>query len=221
MLRRTDWTKEDGTEYCDFYIVSADDNIKLACPVESHDHSNDDLQDEIHHFESAMCCSNCLAVVAKKEDILTEQVAAMKEATFQYELEMLAASTRCYSATNEHQNRFDVARFKASATNITLTTDTSDKHSWFPGYRWSIASCSECDQHLGWGFHESTDSSATHFFGLVVTSLRESVIPEKPFMRHVARARKEDGNVRMLLKCTFAGAIEIRDRVMSALKRSG
>ena len=219
MLRRTEWTADptDGTSYCDFYIVSAENNIKPECPVESHDHSNDDLEDETYPFESVMCCSNCLAVIAKQPDLITEPAATLKEATFQYSLDMLDTPTQCYSATNEHDHRFDVSRFKASATNVELSKDTSDQYSWFPGHSWSIAACAECGQHLGWGFHD--DNKAVAFYGLIVTSLRET--PAKPFMRHVARARKENGNIRILLKCTFAGSPVIKERVMAALQRAG
>ena len=219
MLRRTEWTLDptDGTTYCDFYLLSAEDNIQLACPVESHDHSKDDLEDESYPFVSAMCCSNCLAVVAKQEDLITEPATTLKEATFQYSLDILETPTWCYSATNEHDHRFDVSRFKASATNVVLSKDSSDQYSWFPGHSWSVAACEECGQHLGWGFHD--DKQQVSFYGFIVTSLRE--IPSKPFMRHVARARKEDGNIRILLKCTFAGSPAIRERVMAALQRAG
>jgi len=219
MLRRTDWATdaEDGTQFCDFYIVSETADIPTSCPVESHDHSKDDFEEEYHHFDSAMCCANCLTVVAKKDDIIPEQITVMKEATYQYDLDLLGISSRCYSATNEHGNRFDVSRFKPSISNVSLTTETSDKHSWFPGYLWSIASCAECGHHLGWGFN--LVGNPPEFIGLVVTSLRESYIPEKAYMRHVARARR-DGGVRLLLKCIFAGSVETKDRVIEALKRS-
>jgi len=223
MLRRTEWQVDetDGTSFCDFYILSAQNDIEVACPVESHDHSKDDGEDETFNFESSVCCSNCLAVIAKKGDILSEPATAMKEATFQYSIDLLDVSTACYSATNEHDHRFDVSRFKPSSNNVTLSKDISDQYSWFPGYSWSIATCSECGQHLGWGFHPSPSEADPCFFGLIVTNLRETIIPAKPFMRHVARARRENGNVRILLKCTFAGSPAVRERVMAALQRSG
>ena len=37
---------------------------------------------------------------------------------------------------------------------------------WFPGYRWKIATCGNCDDHLGWLF-EATDS----FYGLLVAKI--------------------------------------------------
>lgn len=32
------------------------------------------------------------------------------------------------------------------------TALSTAEHSWFPGYAWTIASCRECGQHLGWRF---------------------------------------------------------------------
>ncbi|KAK6624825.1 hypothetical protein RUM44_011689 [Polyplax serrata] len=36
---------------------------------------------------------------------------------------------------------------------MTLTSDIpSTEYSWFPGYAWTIAKCSNCDSHIGWLF---------------------------------------------------------------------
>ncbi|MCA9781229.1 MAG: hypothetical protein KC800_31125 [Candidatus Eremiobacteraeota bacterium] len=40
--------------------------------------------------------------------------------------------------------------------------------SWFPGYAWRIALCSECEGHLGWHF---SGGEAGSFYGLIVTRL--------------------------------------------------
>lgn len=38
--------------------------------------------------------------------------------------------------------------------------------SWFPGYTWRIATCGQCDTHIGWLF-EGSDS----FYGLLVQKI--------------------------------------------------
>ena len=39
---------------------------------------------------------------------------------------------------------------------------------WFPGYTWRLAMCSNCGQHMGW-FFESNDS----FYGIIKNACKE------------------------------------------------
>ena len=41
---------------------------------------------------------------------------------------------------------------------------------WFPGFRWRLASCAACQQHLGWYF----DQTEVYFYGLVLDYIREA-----------------------------------------------
>ncbi len=41
-------------------------------------------------------------------------------------------------------------------------------HSWFPGFAWQLASCTDCGEHLGW-FYENSERE--QFFGLIVDKL--------------------------------------------------
>jgi hypothetical protein len=50
-----------------------------------------------------------------------------------------------------------------------VTGTPSAEFSWFPGYHWQIAYCSNCHGHLGWLF---TQSSQAYFFGLILTRLK-------------------------------------------------
>lgn len=42
------------------------------------------------------------------------------------------------------------------------------EHSWFNGYQWQIASCSQCGEHLGWAF-----TGETRFYGIINDKLVE------------------------------------------------
>jgi hypothetical protein len=47
--------------------------------------------------------------------------------------------------------------------------ESSTLWSWFPSYRWTVAQCSACSEHLGWLFR-----SASHrFHGLILDQLVE------------------------------------------------
>jgi hypothetical protein len=43
------------------------------------------------------------------------------------------------------------------------------EHTWFPGYFWRYALCSNCFFHLGWFFQSKNDS----FYGLILENLEE------------------------------------------------
>jgi len=43
------------------------------------------------------------------------------------------------------------------------------EHTWFTGYRWQIAVCSSCGEHLGWLFRDGDE-----FYGLITTRLINS-----------------------------------------------
>ncbi len=42
-------------------------------------------------------------------------------------------------------------------------------HTWFPGYRWRLAVCGQCGEHLGWSFRNSGGSG---FYGLILARLK-------------------------------------------------
>ena len=60
---------------------------------------------------------------------------------------------------------YRVVCFK-EAPGVATRGDPSGEFTWFKGYAWRIANCTECGLHLGWRF-EGEDV----FFGLVRTSL--------------------------------------------------
>ena len=42
---------------------------------------------------------------------------------------------------------------------LRLHGDPSAEHSWFPGYRWTIATCGTCGVHMGWRFTPEREGS--------------------------------------------------------------
>lgn len=43
----------------------------------------------------------------------------------------------------------------------------SSEHTWFPGYRWQLAVCASCSEHLGWLF-----SNHDRFYALIAGKLK-------------------------------------------------
>ncbi|SMD05117.1 hypothetical protein SAMN02746065_12513 [Desulfocicer vacuolatum DSM 3385] len=57
---------------------------------------------------------------------------------------------------------FETACYK-KAMGCVVTGQPSDEFTWFPGYRWQIAHCRGCFNHLGWRF----SSASNVFFCLI------------------------------------------------------
>jgi hypothetical protein len=70
--------------------------------------------------------------------------------------------------TNPVGIRFHVGCF-ARALGCAISGDREAADSWFPGFRWRLASCEDCSMHLGWYF----DREDAYFYGLILDNLRE------------------------------------------------
>ncbi len=51
-----------------------------------------------------------------------------------------------------------------NAPGCSLVGEVTDEDSWFGGYRWQVALCAECLQHLGWYYQ---NDKQRFFFGLI------------------------------------------------------
>ena len=70
--------------------------------------------------------------------------------------------------TNPHGIRFHVGCF-ANALGCDISGSAEAADTWFMGYFWRLASCSECHTHLGWYFASGED----YFYGLIIDRIQE------------------------------------------------
>ncbi|NOX49683.1 MAG: hypothetical protein GXP16_04000 [Gammaproteobacteria bacterium] len=71
---------------------------------------------------------------------------------------------------NPHDLAFHVGCF-ANALGCDISGNAEAADSWFMGYFWRIATCAECNSHLGWYF--SLASGEDHFYGLILDRVQE------------------------------------------------
>ena len=71
--------------------------------------------------------------------------------------------------TNPRGIHFQIGCFR-SAPGCDIAGPPTDEYSWFEGYTWQLAKCSDCGEHLGW-FYQSGE--AEQFFGLIVDKLAD------------------------------------------------
>lgn len=80
-----------------------------------------------------------------------------------------------YSISGNHQHRFlnphgyqyHIGCFSV-APGCDITGPVLDHYTWFKGYAWQLARCTDCGEHLGWLYQ----SGETHqFFGLIIDKL--------------------------------------------------
>ncbi|NJN51709.1 MAG: hypothetical protein HC809_07955 [Gammaproteobacteria bacterium] len=75
-----------------------------------------------------------------------------------------------HNFVNPHGYRFHVGCF-AQALGCAISGRPQAADSWFPGFEWRIASCEECQSHLGW-FFATADAQASSFYGLVTDRIQ-------------------------------------------------
>jgi hypothetical protein len=95
-------------------------------------------------------CSACKHPVARKSDVIAVN----------------GAHTHYF--TNPYGIRFHVGCYSA-ALGCDLSGRPTAADTWFPGFKWRLATCAECRGHLGWYF-ERGDS---YFYGLIVDRIRQ------------------------------------------------
>ncbi len=64
---------------------------------------------------------------------------------------------------------FEIACY-SQANGCLISGEPSMEYTWFPGFDWSFASCSQCMVHLGWFYEKRYES----FLGLIRDRLEET-----------------------------------------------
>jgi hypothetical protein len=92
---------------------------------------------------------------------------------------LITYSDRLLSVSGSHRHLFvnpsgvecDFHTFANCPGAVALGGATED-HTWFPGYRWRLAFCRLCGQHLGWHYEKVTVSASPgEFWGMLVSNL--------------------------------------------------
>lgn len=107
------------------------------------------LKDADDPEDGFVFCASCSHVVAKSSD------------------RMEVSGTFIHHLTNPHGFRFRVGCF-SEALGCALSGTPEAADSWFAGFCWRIASCEQCQSHLGWYF----DRSEQYFYGLILDNVQ-------------------------------------------------
>ncbi|KAI0216106.1 Protein cereblon [Lamellibrachia satsuma] len=104
---------------------------------------------------TVLCCKNCNLLIAKKEDVFSMALEGP-----------MGAYVNPGGYVHETLTIY-------KATGLRLIGWPSTENSWFPGYAWTIAQCSQCNSHLGWKFTVAERGSLKpeKFWGLCRSSL--------------------------------------------------
>jgi hypothetical protein len=76
------------------------------------------------------------------------------------------AGAHRHTFANPHGIVFEIGCFR-NAPGCARVGPATDDFTWFAGYRWRIAICAGCHEHLGWRFEGTGDS----FYGLILDRL--------------------------------------------------
>ncbi len=75
--------------------------------------------------------------------------------------------THEHTCTNPHGFTFHIGCY-GQALGCSISGQPMAADTWFSGFRWRLASCSECTTHLGWYFERGTD----FFYGLILDRIQ-------------------------------------------------
>ena len=70
--------------------------------------------------------------------------------------------------TNPYGITFNVGCF-AQALGCSISGERVAADTWFAGFRWRLATCEDCGEHLGWYF----DQAEVFFYGLILDKIHE------------------------------------------------
>lgn len=105
---------------------------------------------------TVLCCKNCNLLIAKKQDVFSMALEGPMGA-------YVNPGGYVHETLTIHK-----------ATGLRLIGWPSVENSWFPGYAWTIAQCSQCNSHLGWRFTVAERGRSLRpekFWGLCRSSL--------------------------------------------------
>lgn len=77
------------------------------------------------------------------------------------------SGSHTHHCTNPAGFTYDIGCFRAAPGCGQVGPQTAE-HTWFAGYRWQIAVCGGCGEHLGWRF---ANSGGDQFYGLILGRL--------------------------------------------------
>uniref|UniRef100_A0A0A8YSZ0 Protein cereblon n=1 Tax=Arundo donax TaxID=35708 RepID=A0A0A8YSZ0_ARUDO len=97
-------------------------------------------------------CRNCPALIARRSDMV-----------------MMSndGPVATYIKLNSHMNEM-IAVY--NTTGLAPRGDPSKTHSWFPGYKWTIALCAACESNIGWLFRADKKDLDPKSFWAIRTS---------------------------------------------------
>ena len=81
-----------------------------------------------------------------------------------------------YRFTNPLGVSYNIGCFR-NAPGCSIVGEPTSEASWFGGYRWQIAICAECQEHLGWYYQ---NAKQRFFFGLIP----ERLLTQQPQDNH-------------------------------------
>ena len=99
-----------------------------------------------------LVCAMCSHVIASKSD------------------RMEVRGSHDHWFTNPVGLKFHVGCFTA-ALGCAISGDRIAADTWFPGFRWRLASCESCNVHMGWYFDSQPEQ---YFYGLILDNIQDA-----------------------------------------------
>lgn len=123
--------------------------------------------DEEHPFSSSLTTqkqvSSASEPASQHEDLLYCVACGLAITFISARIEVLGQHRHCF--VNPHGYDYVIGCFR-DAFGCLIQGQPSPFFSWFPGMRWQVAVCSQCQIHLGWSFGQPIE-----FYGFILERL--------------------------------------------------
>jgi len=107
------------------------------------------VEDEANDRRSFVYCAMCSNVLARAEDRIE------------------VSGSHAHQFTNPFDVEFHIGCY-SDALGCSISGQRVAADTWFPGFQWRYAHCSECHRHLGWYF----DQAEVFFYGLILDRIQ-------------------------------------------------
>jgi len=116
--------------------------------------------------EGQLICRVCGQRIIDKDDIVEHPT---EHSLHSYYQNVLGKDALVQRLKNPAEIKFDIITTKRALTLLQGQSYSSD--TWFPGMRWTLATCKTCQTHLGWHFQAPAGSLKENFYGLILERL--------------------------------------------------
>ncbi|CAL2049430.1 unnamed protein product [Caenorhabditis brenneri] len=120
-------------------------------------------------------CRQCGATLTRQSELINVTGVDKSLLAYEYDFPLTGKMTKVHVLSNPEGNKFHV--FGAKTAHLHFHGTPQSTATWYPGYKWTVCLCKQCNKHLGWYFEVEkrtaldTITDKKNFVGLVLENV--------------------------------------------------